>query len=84
VALCKTRDKSNFDPGVTNAYAYGGFVDIDPPVPAIGEVTWYLVPIDFQDLKGEEDWRKRVDSQMKNVTTFYERMSYGKSCRISY
>ena len=78
VALCKTRDKSNFDPGVNHAYAYGGFVDRDPPVPAIGEVTWYLVPIDFQDLKGEEDWRKRVDSQMKNVTTFYERMSYGK------
>ena len=78
VALCKTRDKSNFDPGVNNAYSFGGFVDRNPPVPAIGEVTWYLIPIDFQDLKGEDDWRKRVNTQMKNVSTFYERVSYGK------
>lgn len=78
VSLCKIRDRSNFDPGVNNAYSFGGFVEIDPPVPATGEVTWYLVPIDFQDLKGEEDWRKRVDTQMKNLTTFYEQVSYGK------
>lgn len=78
VSLCKIRDRSNFDPGVNNAYSFGGFVEINPPVPATGEVTWYLVPIDFQDLKGEEDWRKRVDSQMKNLTRFYEQVSYGK------
>jgi M6 family metalloprotease-like protein len=36
------------------------------------------VPIDFTDLKGESNWRTKVDEQMKLLTEYYETVSYGK------
>jgi M6 family metalloprotease-like protein len=78
VDSCKIKDASNPEIGQYGGALYGGFVDKNRPVPSTGTVTWYLVPIDFTDLKGESDWRTRVDEQMKLLTEYYETVSYGK------
>ena len=54
------------------------FVNKEMPVPSSGTVTWYLVPLEFTDLKGEANWRTRVDQQMQLLSEYYEFVSYGK------
>jgi M6 family metalloprotease-like protein len=78
IAICKIKDASNPEIGQDGGALYGGFIDKDRPIPSTGTVTWYLVPIDFTDLKGESNWRARVDEQMKLLTEYYELVSYGK------
>jgi M6 family metalloprotease-like protein len=75
---CRIKDASNPEIGQYGGALYGGFIDKNRPVPSSGTVTWYLVPIDFIDLKGESDWRSRVDIQMKLLTEYYDTVSYGK------
>lgn len=77
INLCKIQDNSKFEPGVNGAYAFGGFTNKTPPVSAKGNHSWYLIPVDFTDLRGEANWRARVDSQMKNVTEFFSLVSFG-------
>jgi M6 family metalloprotease-like protein len=75
---CRIKDASNPEIGQYGGALYGGFIDKNRPVPSSGTVTWYLVPIEFADLKGESDWRSRVDEQMTLLTEYYETVSYGK------
>ncbi len=75
---CKIQDVSNPDIGTYGGGLYGGFNDKTKPVPSSGTVTWYLVPIDFTDLKGETNWKPRVEEQMKLLTEYYDYVSYGK------
>ena len=78
VDSCKIKDASNPEVGQYGGALYGGFIDKNRPIPSSGTVTWYLVPIDFSDFKGESNWRSRVDDQMKLLTEYYETVSYGK------
>lgn len=75
---CKIQDASNPDVGEYGGGLYGGFNDRQMPIPSTGTVTWYLVPIDFTDLRGEANWRSRVDQQMQLLSDYYELVSYGK------
>jgi M6 family metalloprotease-like protein len=75
---CRIKDASNPEIGQYGGALYGGFIDKNRPIPSTGTVTWYLVPIDFSDLKGEANWRARVDEQIKLLTEYYELISYGK------
>lgn len=43
-----------------------------------GTVKWALIPIDFSDLPGENDFRSRVDDQMKTTSDWFETVSEGK------
>lgn len=78
ISLCKIQDNSKYEPGVNGGYAFGGFTNKIPPVSATGVHTWYLIPVDFADLRGESNWRARVETEMKNVSEFYSLISYGK------
>jgi M6 family metalloprotease-like protein len=78
VTSCKIPDASNPYVGVYGGALYGGFVNKEMPVPSSGTVTWYLVPLEFTDLKGEANWRARVDQQMQLLSEYYEFVSYGK------
>lgn len=60
--------------GMTGA----GFPEWQPLTPNKGVVKWALIPIDFQDLKGERDFRVRVDGQMKLLSEWMETVSGGK------
>ena len=78
VESCKIQDASNPDVGVYGGGLYGGFNERTKPIPSSGTVTWYLVPIDFTDLRGEANWKPRVEQQMKLLTEYYDYVSYGK------
>jgi M6 family metalloprotease-like protein len=78
VANCKIQDASNPYVGVYGGALHGGFINKEMPVPSSGTVTWYLVPLEFTDLKGEANWRSRVDQQMQLLSEYYEFVSYGK------
>ena len=78
VLNCKIKDASNPEVGQYGGALYGGFIEKDRPIPSSGTVTWYLIPLDFSDLKGESNWRTRVDQQMQLLTEYYETVSYGK------
>ncbi len=78
VDSCKIEDASNPYEGVYGGAQYGGFNAKTKPIPSSGTVTWYLVPLDVADLKGEANWRSRVNEQMQLLTEYYELVSYGK------
>ncbi|NDA40821.1 MAG: hypothetical protein EBX88_05240 [Actinobacteria bacterium] len=78
IEICKIPDRSSFDPGVNDAYSFGGFTTRKPPVSAIGRHTWYLIPVDFADLRGEANWRSEIEKQIKFTNEFYSTISYGK------
>ena len=78
VDLCKIKDNSKYEPGIYGGYAYGGFTDKKPPVSATGTHTWYLIPVDFADLRGEPNWRNEIEKQMRYTSDFYSKISYGK------
>jgi M6 family metalloprotease-like protein len=48
-----------------------GFPIVTPSTQHIGTVKWALIPIDFSDLKGESNFRSRVDSQMELLTEWF-------------
>jgi M6 family metalloprotease-like protein len=43
-----------------------------------GTVKWALIPIDFPDMKGEPNFKSRVDSQMKQLSEWFAIVSEGK------
>ena len=54
-----------------------GFPIVTPATQRIGTVKWALIPIDFSDLKGESNFRSRVDLQMELLTDWYFTVSEG-------
>jgi len=58
-------------------YLPSGFPRVTPSTQHIGTVKWALIPIDFSDLKGESNFRSRVDSQMELLTDWYFTVSEG-------
>lgn len=55
-----------------------GFPRVTPATQYTGTVKWALIPIDFPDLKGDADFRSRIDNQTKKLTDWYSTVSYGK------
>jgi M6 family metalloprotease-like protein len=43
-----------------------------------GVVKWALIPVEFSDLKGENNFRARVDDQMKELSDWFNVVSEGK------
>lgn len=73
VENCKIAEVSN-SRGNTGA----GFPEWKSLTKKTGTVTWALIPIDFPDLKGESNFRIRIDEQMKKLTDWYLNVSEGK------
>lgn len=46
--------------------------------PNSGVVKWALIPIEFQDLRGEKNFRPRVNKQMRLLSDWYETVSGGR------
>lgn len=55
-----------------------GFPRVTPLIENSGTVKWALIPIDFQDLKGDTNFRSRIDNQTKKLSDWYSTVSYGK------
>jgi M6 family metalloprotease-like protein len=73
VEKCRVKEVSNAR-GMTGA----GFPVWNSLTPKNGTVKWALIPIDFQDLPGESNFRVRVDEQMKLLADWYSTVSEGK------
>ena len=73
VERCMIREVSRMR-GMTGA----GFPIWNSLTPKSGTVKWALIPIDFPDLKGEENFRSRVDNQMKLLSEWFDVVSNGK------
>lgn len=72
VEACKIKEVSN-QRGMTGA----GFPVWNALTQKTGTVKWALVPVDFKDLRGEENFRVRVDEQMKLLSEWYYTVSEG-------
>jgi len=55
-----------------------GFPSVTPLTQNTGTVKWALIPIDFPDLKGESNFKDRVENQMKTLSDWYFTVSEGK------
>lgn len=73
VERCMIKEVSNYR-GMTGA----GFPEWVPLTPKSGTVKWALIPIDFPDLEGEENFRARVDEQMALLSEWFDVVSGGR------
>ena len=65
-------------PGGASIKLPSGFPSVTPSIKHVGTVKWALIPIDFPDLKGESNFRPRVDGEMKLLSEWFETVSEGK------
>jgi len=73
VELCKIKEVSN-----SRGFTGAGFPEWNSLTPKMGTIKWALIPIDFPDLKGEKNFRSRIDDQMKLLSEWYYTVSEGK------
>ena len=73
VERCMIREVSQMR-GMTGA----GFPEWNSLTPKTGTVKWALIPIDFPDLQGEEDFGVRIDDQIKLLSEWFEVVSGGR------
>ena len=73
VERCMIKEVSNMR-GMTGA----GFPEWNSLTPKTGTVKWALIPIDFPDLQGEENFRVRVDDQMRLLSEWFAVVSGGR------
>ena len=73
VEICKIKEQSN-SRGMTGA----GFPVWNSLTPSTGTMKWALIPIDFEDFRGESNFRPRVDDQMKLLSDWFATVSEGK------
>lgn len=55
-----------------------GFPRVTPAIKYVGNVKWALIPIDFPDLKGEQNFENRINDQTKKLSDFYFTVSERK------
>jgi len=55
-----------------------GFPAVTTTTQRIGTIKWALIPIDFPDLRGESNFRSRVDGQMTILSEWFNTVSEGK------
>lgn len=65
-------------PGGARIALPSGFPRVTPATQYTGTVKWALIPIDFPDLKGDTNFRSRIDNQTKKLSDWYSTVSYGK------
>jgi M6 family metalloprotease-like protein len=73
VERCMIKEVSNMR-GMTGA----GFPEWNSLTPKTGTVKWALIPIDFPDLQGEENFKVRVDDQMRLLSEWFAVVSGGR------
>jgi M6 family metalloprotease-like protein len=73
VSECKIQETSK-----TRGATWAGFPDRTPLTARTGVVKWALIPLDFADLKGEKNFRPRINKQMKLLSDWYFTVSHGK------
>jgi M6 family metalloprotease-like protein len=87
VELCKIKETNLFGPRLAKAWdspdapffsLTSGFPVAKISTQRNGTVKWALIPIDFPDLKGESNFRTRVDGQMIMLTDWFKTVSEGK------
>lgn len=77
-------DQCRFEEASQNKVMYGAnnFTQAGFPVNRLtantGVVKWALIPIDFADMRGEKNFRKRVNGQMKLLSDWYSTVSGGR------
>lgn len=59
-------------------FVWTGFPDLKPQTTRSGVVKWALIPIDFPDLEGDENFRVRVDEQMDLLSDWFDVVSDGR------
>ncbi len=73
VDLCRMQEVSS-----VRAQLPAGFPQANSLTTRSGVVKWALVPIDFQDLPGQKEFRTRVDDQMRLLTEWFWNVSGGR------
>ena len=73
VSTCQIKENST-----VRADLPTGFPRIAPRTPNSGTLKWALIPVDFADLPGDKDFKKRIDSQLKLAAEWYEMVSGGR------
>lgn len=76
IDLCKIRENNNNRRGMPTQLA-AGFPSVTI-AQKTGTVKWALIPLDFSDLPGEENFRTRIDEQMKLTSDWFATVSEGK------
>jgi len=77
VELCKIKENNRNRENAGESKLPTGFPGITL-AQKTGTVKWALIPIDFSDLAGEENFRSRVDEQMKSTSDWFATVSEGK------
>jgi M6 family metalloprotease-like protein len=78
VSFCKINEISSNRPRFENSLPTGFPRSTFPFATKTGTVKWALVPIDFSDIKGEPNFRSRVDDQMSLLSEWFNTVSEGK------
>jgi M6 family metalloprotease-like protein len=85
IEICKIKEvnlngprNGQAGPGGASIPLPSGFPRVNAKMQNFGTVKWALIPIDFPDLKGESNFRVRVDNQMKLLSDWFNTVSEGK------
>lgn len=76
LSLCEIREDNAFRK--SNGQVIGGFPDIQTYLPKSGTINVALIPIDWADLPGESDWKKRVQDQIVIYNDYWKTVSGNK------
>lgn len=77
VELCKIRENNRNRENAGESKLPTGFPGLTI-AQKTGTVKWALIPIDFPDLVGEENFKSRVNDQMKMASDWFATVSEGK------
>jgi M6 family metalloprotease-like protein len=77
VELCKIKENNRNRENAGESKLPTGFPGLTI-AQKTGTVKWALIPIDFSDLAGGEDFRARVNDQMKMASDWFATVSEGK------
>jgi M6 family metalloprotease-like protein len=76
VELCKVKESNRNRENAGESKLPTGFPG-NTIAKKTGTVKWALIPLDFPDLAGEENFRSRVDDQMKLLSDWFATVSEG-------
>lgn len=71
--ICKINEQSN-----SRGRTAAGFPIMNSLATKSGKVKWALVPIDFEDIKGDANFKSRINDQMRLLSEWYYTVSEGK------
>jgi M6 family metalloprotease-like protein len=77
IELCKIKEKNSNRQNWADSQLPTGFPSFTH-AKKMGTVKWALIPIDFPDLNGEENFKSRVENQMKSASDWFATASGGK------